>query len=316
MTSVVISNPEDLVTAIRSANLEPLMLTRNTDSSRLARISFPDVCLDFATIGSSFLFTGVMPMGCYTLLFVLESPIQGRAFNLGVDHHGGYMAMYPPGHEVDAYVPAGYSNATLTVPPELFHEIVDKSFPEIPQPLLQRGLGIRIDEQDQLRLRSLLAEVREVMREPKGAASGETGRLLLQHQLLDAFLMALSGGIKTPGPRLKSRAVGATKRLRTARDLIAESARRPVQVGELGEKLGMSRRGVELLFRKSLGVGPGKFLQLHRLHGVRRDLLTSEFTAGIISEVAIKWGFLHLGHFARNYRLLFGENPRDTLTRR
>ena len=316
VTSIEVSNPEDLVAAIRSGNFEPCLLTRNAGSSWLARISCPDVCLDLAKLSSSFLFTGVMPEDYYTLMFVVECPTQGKAFNLQVDHQDGYMAMYPPGHEVDAYTPEGYSSATLTVPIHLFHEIVEKSFPEIPQKLLQRGTGIRIGEQEQVRLRILLAGLREEAGDSEAAAAGPNGRLVLQQQLLDAFLMALSSGLQSPGPRLKQRAVGAMKRMREARDLISKSHDHPMLSIELSERLGMSRRGVELLFRKSLGVGPGKYIQLHRLHGVRRELLSSESGSARINDVATKWGFTHLGHFSRNYRLLFGENPRDTLTGR
>jgi AraC-like DNA-binding protein len=257
-----------------------------------------------------------MPEDYYTLMFVVECPTQGKAFNLQVDHQDGYMAMYPPGHEVDAYTPEGYSSATLTVPTHLFHEMVEKSFPEIPQKRLQQGAAMRIGAQEQVRLRGLLGELSEVMADSQASATGPLGSLVVQQQLLDAFLMALSSGLQSPSPRLKPRAASATKRLREARDLIAESNGQPLVLMELSERLGMSRRGVELLFRKSLGVGPGKFQQLHRLHGVRRELLTSESGAGRINEVATKWGFLHLGHFSRSYRMLFGENPRDTLARR
>jgi AraC family transcriptional regulator, ethanolamine operon transcriptional activator len=31
--------------------------------------------------------------------------------------------------------------------------------------------------------------------------------------------------------------------------------------------------------------------------------------------LAIEWGFLHMGHFSRNYRDLFGETPSETLMR-
>jgi AraC-like DNA-binding protein len=32
-------------------------------------------------------------------------------------------------------------------------------------------------------------------------------------------------------------------------------------------------------------------------------------------QLAIEWGFLHMGHFSRNYRDLFGETPSETLMR-
>jgi AraC family ethanolamine operon transcriptional activator len=51
------------------------------------------------------------------------------------------------------------------------------------------------------------------------------------------------------------------------------------------------------------------------LHGVRRALQTAESHSGVVKEMAIHGGFLHMGHFSRNYRELFGECPSETLMR-
>jgi AraC family ethanolamine operon transcriptional activator len=116
-------------------------------------------------------------------------------------------------------------------------------------------------------------------------------------------------------PSVTSRMAGAVLQLRQAREFIRESTRGPVQLDDLSAQLGMSRRGVELMFRKSLGIGPGSFIRQQRLHGVRRELLAGNPESGAVKRLAIEWGFLHMGHFSRNYRDLFGETPRETLIR-
>ena len=63
-------------------------------------------------------------------------------------------------------------------------------------------------------------------------------------------------------------------------------------------------------------MGPMAYLKLHRLHGVRRLLLAGDHDQVRIGAIAAEWGFLNAGHFARDYRLLFGERPRDTLGHR
>jgi AraC family ethanolamine operon transcriptional activator len=77
----------------------------------------------------------------------------------------------------------------------------------------------------------------------------------------------------------------------------------------------MSQRGVEVLFQDSLGIGPTAFIRHQRLHGVRRELLEARQEHGLVKELALKWGFWHMGHFSRNYRQLFGESPSVTLGR-
>jgi AraC family ethanolamine operon transcriptional activator len=49
---------------------------------------------------------------------------------------------------------------------------------------------------------------------------------------------------------------------------------------------------------------------------VRRLLLGADPDQVRIGSIAAAWGFLNAGHFARDYRYLFGELPRDTLWHR
>ena len=50
-----------------------------------------------------------------------------------------------------------------------------------------------------------------------------------------------------------------------------------------------------------------------KLNAIRRELQQSNGTSERISDIAMRWGFLHFGHFSEDYRRLFGERPRDTL---
>jgi AraC-like DNA-binding protein len=50
-----------------------------------------------------------------------------------------------------------------------------------------------------------------------------------------------------------------------------------------------------------------------RLEKVREDLARAEPGTDSVTEVATRWGFLHLGRFAAAYRSAFGEHPSQTL---
>jgi len=54
------------------------------------------------------------------------------------------MGFFPPGGALDAMVPAGSDIATLTVSAEAFQEALDLHFPEMPDAILARGVGMRI----------------------------------------------------------------------------------------------------------------------------------------------------------------------------
>ncbi|MNT94402.1 transcriptional regulator EutR [compost metagenome] len=56
------------------------------------------------------------------------------------------------------------------------------------------------------------------------------------------------------------------------------------------------------------------YLKKHRLNAVRQDLL-EHGQARNISEIAMAWGFTHMGRFSAEYRKLFDESPSATVQR-
>ena len=256
-------------------------------------------------------FAGVMSMHCYTLMLVKECPGKGRSFNFGVDYVDGYIGFFPPGGVIDVYTPEGYGNATLTVPAAVFEAAVERSFPEIPAHILKSGAGIRIGGEAMAALRGLLDGVVADIQDPAAPLVGRRVREHLESELLDAFLVALRDGCAAAqwGTRVR----GRMKRLSMARDFLLAHADEPIRLENLCKEVGMSRRGLELMFRDLLGVGPICYLRHQRLHGVRRALRAAEPGPGAVKTEAREWGFRHMGHFARDYRNFFGESPKETL---
>lgn len=52
-----------------------------------------------------------------------------------------------------------------------------------------------------------------------------------------------------------------------------------------------------------------------KLNLVYRDLKHAPAKHETVSNIALKWGFTHMGHFSRHYTELFNENPSQTLKR-
>lgn len=308
-------DPEALAAAVRNADLTTCQISKKPVPSRLARVMCPQVCLDFASFGPAMLFSGIMPRDCYTLVFVLECPEAGHSFNFGSKHRDGYMGFFPPGGLLDAYTPEGCAELTLTVPAAVFLTAVEKSFPEIPEKILQRGAGMRIGQTEQAHLRALLPLILSGTEDPASLLAEEGARKNLGSSVLDVFLMALRAGcsslVKEPGQRVEKR----LRHLRLARDYLVEHQTHPVQITELSSEIGLTRRGVESLFRDTMGVGPITLLRHQRLHGARRALGAAPNKLGKVKETALEWGFWHMGHFAKEYREFFGESPSETLER-
>ena len=88
----------------------------------------------------------------------------------------------------------------------------------------------------------------------------------------------------------------------------------PISLETLCRQMYVGRRTLIQGFREHLGMGPMAYFKLQRLHGVRRGLLEAQPGGETISGLAASWGFFNPGHFARDYRLLFGELPSATLS--
>jgi AraC family ethanolamine operon transcriptional activator len=86
-------------------------------------------------------------------------------------------------------------------------------------------------------------------------------------------------------------------------------------VEDLCRELGVSRRTLQYSFREVLRVNPVSYLRALRLNGVRRALKSADQRCGSVQDIAARWGFWHLSHFACDYRRMFGELPSETLSR-
>jgi AraC-like DNA-binding protein len=97
-----------------------------------------------------------------------------------------------------------------------------------------------------------------------------------------------------------------------AEDLIRSHPERPITVGDLAKVSGVSARTLFEGFRRFRGTTPMALLRAVRLEQARAELKAALPTENIAA-IAFKWGIVHLGRFAHDYRLRFGELPSDTL---
>ena len=313
VTSMTFCAPEMLSQAIQHAHLAPLQLSAKPAPSRLSRILCPQGCLDLVEAGPAMLYHGGMPDDCYTLMFVLKCEGEGQSFNFGTGFHAGYMGFFPPGSELDATNPAGCVNAILTVPVNEFHAAMDGWFPELPERWLKQGAAMRAGAAESARLSQLLTGIMARLRNSSGGQPRDCLCRDLQSVILPAFVDAMRSGCTAPVPRPNRRFAGRLRRLQFAREIIAGHAFQPLQVSDVCDAVGMSKRGLENLFEDLLGIGPHEYIHKQRLHDARQALLSAEPATGLVKQAALGAGFHHLGRFAHDYRECFGESPSETL---
>lgn len=143
--------------------------------------------------------------------------------------------------------------------------------------------------------------------------------LLAYPQVQKAMRSAIIGhlaevlGTATQAPPPSRSFKGRLQVVRDATDYALSHTTEPITVGDLCERLNISRRMLNYCFLEVFGTNPVQYLRTLRLNGVRRELRECSGSTSVIRDIASNWGFWHLSRFAGEYRELFGELPSDTL---
>lgn len=88
-----------------------------------------------------------------------------------------------------------------------------------------------------------------------------------------------------------------------------------ISLKSLSNQHQISEKTLQNSFKSLFGFTPVHFLRQLKLNLVRNDLNKSNIEQNTVSNIALKWGFTHMGRFSRYYTDLFGENPSQTLKR-
>jgi AraC-like DNA-binding protein len=96
-------------------------------------------------------------------------------------------------------------------------------------------------------------------------------------------------------------------------DLMHAHPETPWSTAELARATGASARALQRAFERSGQPSPMTYLRQVRLHRVHAELAAHSPDSVTVTSVAGRWGFVHLGRFASQYRQLFGETPSETL---
>jgi AraC-like DNA-binding protein len=104
------------------------------------------------------------------------------------------------------------------------------------------------------------------------------------------------------------------KYLRRADEFIRSHCSLPISLLDISDAAGVTGRALQLAYKAHYGHSPMRALMLERLQRVRFDLLAHGH-AESVTDVALKWGFSHLGRFSAAYKSEFGEMPSDTMGR-
>ena len=112
--------------------------------------------------------------------------------------------------------------------------------------------------------------------------------------------------------RLKAHAKFDIANIRNKLDSVLTSN---IDMATLSHELKISKRQLYHAFKSGYGFTPKKYLQNLRLNAIRKTLLTAYPGETKVSDIAFRYQFFHMGHFAQEYKKMFDESPSQTLQR-
>ncbi len=95
-------------------------------------------------------------------------------------------------------------------------------------------------------------------------------------------------------------------KLSRAIDFMSDSLEEPLAVLEIANRVGLSTRGLERLFRKWMNTTPARY---HRQLRLERARTLVRQTALPMLEIALRCGFGSAAHFSQSYSAFFGHPP-------
>jgi transcriptional regulator GlxA family with amidase domain len=106
-----------------------------------------------------------------------------------------------------------------------------------------------------------------------------------------------------------------TRAVKRAVDFVQANLQAPITLADLVATSGVAGRTLFKHFRDFKGTSPMRYLRDVRLDRVR-EMLRSAAPDETVIDIAMSFGFSHMGRFSAQYRRRFGENPSAVLDRR
>ncbi|MDT0681148.1 AraC family transcriptional regulator [Roseicyclus sp. F158] len=168
---------------------------------------------------------------------------------------------------------------------------------------LTRGPGLRLAEL----LRFLVAQA-------EGARSLIGAEDLVGAQIEQALLLALIEAHPHQFEIALPAAATAPRTMRRAEAFIDAHLGEPITLDEIAAASGIGPRALQEAFRLHRGTSPMQFLRDRRLERADAALRTGDPDV-TVTDIAMTWGFFHLGRFSEQYRRRYGCTPVETLRR-
>lgn len=161
-------------------------------------------------------------------------------------------------------------------------------------------------------LLQVLAQTFSLLDHPELQGLGDLNHLQIDDLIYRTLALLLFPQLERLSNTKDPRSAGRERVFEELLEWIQANVRQPINLSQLEQRSGYSRRNLQLAFQKRFGCGPIQWVRQQRLEQARTELLNPQPGATVAS-VAERFGFSSLSVFSRDFGARFGLRPSDLL---
>ncbi|MFM0639867.1 helix-turn-helix domain-containing protein [Paraburkholderia metrosideri] len=250
---------------------------------------------------------GVSPASLASIAVPLYAPLVGTFQGRRVD--GYALLLLGAGEEFRFYTPESMHYAGISVSAEMMDELLNVTVGEHAGHQIKGGV-LALSAEHGVMLRERLAPFLDSAERNTAAFAHPAATKVFRDEMISVLLGLIESASQTPLRDLTHTTYSDI--VRRCERILQDNAEQPITVLDLCRALRCSRRTLQTSFQRVANVTPVEYLRSIRLNAVHRLLRMTSAEELLIGDAACRWGFTHLGYFAREYRDLFGELPSQT----
>ena len=282
---------------------------RQLDSGRLdvqvSAVAGENLQLVRFNINRGFHQLGSPPEGM--LAFGFSAPTSSEMSSNGADAPPGSMQNFNLTGGFDIVSNAGFSGYAVIMPPDYLCELAERN--EICTTLDSlNSAATQWYSANTMAVSRSLESLYRAAGQTDGGGLGEFAELV-NEEVGTAILQELAR--TTVRQQIISQPYKAGV-LRRVRDVLNNVDELPITVAELCSRVGSSSSSLNRIFLSEYGISPKSYIRARCLSAARDELVCAP-PGTRVSDIANKWGFWHMGQFAKDFRALFGELPSQYL---
>jgi len=305
LVEAIFPDIDDLCATVRlwDLDLRPLSVPKPGGAvGHLVQFSCGPLEYGYCKLTACFDQFGSPPSGLLTFAILEES--MHRYWWRGHDVDQNYALVYPIGSELQGLNGSDFEVHTISVS----HETIGSICEGLKITLPQIGLLPEIFRLEPNLLNALREQFRRIHNH---APPQSTDSMLRIVEVLVLAWLRQTNIQPQPRPSLRNR----DRAVRQCLELIEQTEMIGLSPRLLREASGVSERTLQYAFRERFGLTPAAFLKARRLTATRHQLLSAGNGDSKVGDIAAEFGFWHLGHFASDYHMMFGESPSATQRR-